>query len=161
MNVLRLVCSAYLLCILVMSAESYVWIGAGVLCVAVLLYGMIGKHKGIVLPALALLLLVVSTQVQLDNFFSYAAAAYVFTLALPTVAAMAVELRIKKGMRRSHGISVAVPMAIIAIVVTIFYVLITNELYRLYFFGSDTIFQIMVFAGLVTIIFFVVYDLLR
>lgn len=161
MNELRIVCSLYLLGIIVASAGSYVGIVAGALCVAALLGGVAMRRDEVVLPALALLLLVVSTQVQLDNFFSYAAATYVAALSLPVVAVMAVVPGVRKGSAREHGISLAIPFAAIAIVVTVFYVLITNELYRLYFFGSDTIFQIMVFAGLITICFFVVYDLLR
>lgn len=161
MKVLCGVCSLYLLCILGMSADSYLWIGAGALCVAVLLYGMLSAHDELVLPALALQLLVVSTQVQLANFLSYAAAVYVTTLIFPAIAAMAIEFRVKKGVKRSYCISIAVPLTVASMVVAVFYMLITNDLYRLYFFGSDTIFQIMVFAGLVTICFFAVYDLLR
>jgi hypothetical protein len=160
-NALRIACSAYLLCVLAMSTGSYAWIGAGALCVAVLIFSVAKRQDEVVLPSLAVLLVLVSTQVQLDNFFSYAAATYVATLSIPAVMAMAIMPGMKKGTGRCHFKSLAVPLFVMGIVVTVFYVLITNELYRLYFFGSDTIFQIMVFAGLVTICFFAVYDLLR
>jgi len=38
---------------------------------------------------------------------------------------------------------------------------VTNDLYRLYFYGSDVAFQVMVYTGIVALLFFVAYDLVQ
>ena len=161
MNWLRTLCSFYLLAVLAAVSGSLAWPVAGLACVALVCYDAVEKSTHYGVPALAVLLVLVSTQVQLDSFFSYATIVYFAGLCAPVLLAYAAEYRTVKGSHRTHAISFFIPCAVLAGTIAVFYGLMRNDLYKLYFFGSDTIFQIMVFAGLVTIGFFVVYDLLR
>ena len=107
------------------------------------------------------LALFTSARLEVTSVFSYAAVLYTLLVAVPLLLCLSVEWGMPKGARRHHAVSVAVPALILAAIVTVFFGLVTNDLYQFYFYGSDVAFQVMVYTGIVALLFFVAYDLVQ
>jgi len=161
MTAVRSLASAYLFAILALTgpAPAVLGFGAGVLAVS---FYQTFRHErqGSVVPPVVLALFT-SARLDVTSVFSYAAVLYTLLVAVPLLLCLSVEWGMPKGARRHHAVSVAVPALILAAIVTVFFGLVTNDLYQFYFYGSDVAFQVMVYTGIVALLFFVAYDLVQ